>query len=83
MSNTITTSEYHHIDNGGPEINLVTTFNDEGIESTKMTFDASYYGYPSFSTTLDIYGGVDNIPILETYKKALSEHIAQLKMRIK
>jgi hypothetical protein len=48
---------YHHIDNGGITIKII----DKGSEFQKnygkgifLTLDAQYFGYPTFSTEIEI-----------------------------
>ena len=71
--NSIVTNKHHHIDNGGPSIELTTDENGY----TCVEFEADYYGLPSVSSK--IYVG-DDINILLMFKRAIEEHIAKINL---
>lgn len=73
----INTSNYHHIDNGGVSIKIETQ--GENNNTSSITFDTTYYGYPSIAST--IYLSSDSLEILEMYRNTITQHIAKMKIK--
>lgn len=68
-----------HIDNGGPEIELITEKTDNFL-NTRIKLGADYYGYPAVESILHI--GDRPLEFLEAMHRLLEKHIAEVKLRL-
>lgn len=50
---TVLSQVYTHVDNGGPLFTIQEVVEDEAV-NTYLVMDASYHGYPSVSSCIDI-----------------------------
>lgn len=79
----LTTTNYHHIDNGGIYFKLKSNIvgendvPDENFHDTKLEINACYFGYPSLMATIDL----EDLEHLKSIIDSFTEHYRKLKAK--
>lgn len=67
---------YKHVDNGGIAITIETI--DNTSNCVKIDFEADYYGYPSVSSSLNLFS-IDSVDFLLKFSDMLKEAASTIK----